>query len=400
MEPIRFLHTADLHLDSPFKGMAAAGPDELARLQQSTFAAFDRFIAYAVKERPDFIVIVGDLYDGEDRSLRAQIRFQQGMQQLQKVNIPVYLSYGNHDHLAGRWTRVSLPENVHVFSEQVEQKQLMIRDEKVCLHGFSYPQRHVKESMIKQYREATDGIHIGLLHGSVAGDAVHAVYAPFTVSELQDKHYHYWALGHIHKRQVLSQEPPIVYPGNIQGRHRNEQGRKGFYDVSLMPTHTSMKFIGTSDIVFTSLTVSCKGIEYADDWIATCQEAIDQLTAETGSVVIELVMEHTESLPIDLAKADEEWLEILREQYEAMEPFVWISAIEWPRKRDAVIPNSLVEPVEETITSWGTDDWNDLVKEVYSHKAGRYLEALTPADFERLKQQATTLLANEMLKEG
>ncbi|PIC56523.1 DNA repair exonuclease [Sporosarcina sp. P12(2017)] len=400
MEPIRFLHTADLHLDSPFKGMASAGPDELARLQQSTFAAFDRFIAYAVKERPDFIVIVGDLYDGEDRSLRAQIRFQQGMQQLQKVNIPVYLSYGNHDHLAGRWTRVSLPENVHVFSEQVEQKQLMIRDEIIYLHGFSYPQRHVKESMIRQYPKASEGIHIGLLHGSVAGDAEHAVYAPFTIDELQNKHYRYWALGHIHKRQVLSQEPPIVYPGNIQGRHRNEQGLKGFYDVSLTPINDSMKFVATSDVVFTTLTVSCKGIEYADDWISACQEAIDQLTAETGSVVVELVMEHTEGLTKDLARAEAEWLDILREQYEAMEPFVWISAIEWPKISYSVVPNSLLEPVEKTISSWEADDWNDLAKVVYNHKAGRYLEALTSADFERLKQQATALLENEMMKEG
>ncbi|PID20916.1 DNA repair exonuclease [Sporosarcina sp. P3] len=400
MESIRFLHTADLHLDSPFKGMATAGPDELARLQQSIFAAFDRFIAYAVKERPDFVVIVGDLYDGEDRSLRAQIRFQQGMQQLQKVNIPVYLSYGNHDHLAGRWTRVSLPENVQVFTEQVEQKQLMIRDEIIYLHGFSYPQRHVKEPMIRQYPVANEGIHIGLLHGSVAGDAEHAVYAPFTVSELQEKHYRYWALGHIHKRQVLSQEPPIVYPGNIQGRHRNEQGLKGFYDVSLTPTNVSMTFVATSDVVFTTLTVSCKGIEYADDWISACQEAIDQLTAEMGSVVVELVMEHTEGLTKDLDRSEVEWLEILREQYEAMEPFVWISAIEWPQISYSVVPNSLLEPVEKTISTWEADDWNDLVKEVYSHKAGRYLEALTPADFERLKQQATALLKNEMLKEG
>ncbi|PID14095.1 DNA repair exonuclease [Sporosarcina sp. P34] len=400
MEPIRFLHTADLHLDSPFKGMAAAGPDELARLQQSTFAAFDRIIAYAVKERPDFIVIVGDIYDGEDRSLRAQIRFQQGMQQLQKVNIPVYLSYGNHDNLSGRWTRVSLPENVHVFSEQVEQKQLVIRDEIIYLHGFSYPQRHVKEPMIRDYPEATDGIHIGLLHGSVAGDVEHAVYAPFTVSELQDKHYHYWALGHIHKRQVLSEEPPIVYPGNIQGRHRNEPGQKGFYDVLLTSTHTSMKFVGTSDIVYTSLTVSCEGIEYADDWISACQEAIDQLTAEAGSVVVELVMEQTEGLINDLARVEGEWLDILREQYEAIEPFVWISAIEWPPIHDSAVPNSLLEPVERTIASWETNDWNDLVKEVYSHKAGRYLEALKPVDFERLKQQATALLENEMLKES
>ena len=400
MEPIRFLHTADLHLDSPFKGMAAAGPEELARLQQSTFAAFDRFIAYAVKAQPDFIVIVGDLYDGEDRSLRAQIRFQQGMQQLQKVNIPVFLSYGNHDHLAGKWTRVSLPENVHVFSEQVEQKQLNVRGETIHIHGFSYPQRHVKQPMIAQYPIATDGIHIGLLHGSVAGDAEHAVYAPFTIGELQDKNYNYWALGHIHKRQVLSQEPAIVYPGNIQGRHKNEQGIKGFYDVSLTTVNCALKFVETSDIVFTTLTVSCEGIDYADDWLSACQQAIDNLTAEVGNIVVELVMENVEALTEDTTVAGSEWIDILREQYEGVEPFVWISSIKWPLVSQNELASTLLEPVEQTMSSWQIDDWNELAKEVYSHKAGRYLEVLTAEDFDKIKQQATALLDNEMLKEG
>lgn len=401
MEAIRFLHTADLHLDSPFKGMAA-GPNELARLQQSTFSAFDRFIDYAVKVRPDFIVIVGDLYDGEDRSLRAQIRFQQGMQRLYEKEIPVFITYGNHDHLAGSWTRVSFPANVQTFSEEVEQKQLTIRGEKVFLHGFSYPQRHVTEPMIADYPVASDeGIHIGLLHGSVAGDAEHAVYAPFTVSELQEKNYHYWALGHIHKRQQLAEDPPVVYPGNLQGRHRKEQGIKGFYDVSITRGKTSLNFVRTSDIVFSRLTVSCEGIDYADDWVTRCQETIDRFIAESGSAVVELIMEDTEGLAGDLQRASSEWewLDILREQYSGIEPFVWITSIDWPAVSNEELPAALLEPVEQTLASWPADEWQGLVKDLYSHRAGRYLESLTANDMEQLKQQTAALLAAELLKE-
>ncbi|WP_153721010.1 metallophosphoesterase family protein [Sporosarcina cascadiensis] len=401
MEAIRFLHTADLHLDSPFKGMAA-GPNELARLQQSTFSAFDRFIDYAVKVRPDFIVIVGDLYDGEDRSLRAQIRFQQGMQRLYEKEIPVFITYGNHDHLAGSWTRVSLPANVQTFSEEVEQKQLTIRGEKVFLHGFSYPQRHVTEPMIADYPVASDeGIHIGLLHGSVAGDAEHAVYAPFTVSELQEKNYHYWALGHIHKRQQLAEDPPVVYPGNLQGRHRKEQGIKGFYDVSITRGKTSLNFVRTSDIVFSRLTVSCEGIDYADDWVTRCQETIDRFIAESGNAVVELIMEDTEGLAGDLQRASSEWewLDILREQYSGIEPFVWITSIDWPAVSNEELPAALLEPVEQTLASWPADEWQGLVKDLYSHRAGRYLESLTANDMEQLKQQTAALLAAELLKE-
>ncbi|GKV66985.1 MULTISPECIES: DNA repair exonuclease [unclassified Sporosarcina] len=401
MEAIRFLHTADLHLDSPFKGMAA-GPNELARLQQSTFSAFDRFIDYAVKVRPDFIVIVGDLYDGEDRSLRAQIRFQQGMQRLYEKEIPVFITYGNHDHLAGSWTRVSFPANVQTFSEEVEQKQLTIRGEKVFLHGFSYPQRHVTEPMIADYPVASDeGIHIGLLHGSVAGDAEHAVYAPFTVSELQEKNYHYWALGHIHKRQQLAEDPPVVYPGNLQGRHRKEQGIKGFYDVSITRGKTSLNFVRTSDIVFSRLTVSCEGIDYADDWVTRCQETIDRFIAESGSAVVELIMEDTEGLAGDLQRASSEWewLDILREQYSGIEPFVWITSIDWPAVSNEELPAALLEPVEQTLASWQADEWQGLVKDLYSHRAGRYLKSLTVNDMEQLKQQTAALLAAELLKE-
>ncbi|AXH99896.1 DNA repair exonuclease [Sporosarcina sp. PTS2304] len=402
METIRFLHTADLHLDSPFKGMSASGPDEIEKIQQSTFQAFDRMITYAVEQQPDFIVIVGDIYDGEDRSLRAQIRFQQGMKRLDQAQIPVFLSYGNHDHLAGKWTRVSLPENVHVFAETVEQKRLTVRGETVTLHGFSYPQRHVREPMIADYQQADEGIHIGMLHGSVAGDSAHAVYAPFTISDLQRKNYQYWALGHIHKRQVLAQNPPIVYPGNLQGRHKNEQGVKGFYDVSLSGNQSSMTFVPASAIVFTTLTISCEGIEYADDWVAVCQKAIDYVAAEIGNIIIELVMTDTESLATALQRtsSESEWLEILREQYILQEPFVWIRAIEWPTLSANDFSTSLVDPVVDTMKNWQADEWDDVLAELYSHRVGRYIEPLTTSGREQLHQQASALLASELLKES
>lgn len=399
MEAIRFLHTADLHLDSPFKGMAAAGPEQLARMQQSTFAAFERFIAYAVREQPDFILIVGDIYDGDDRSLRAQIRFRQGMQQLADVGIPVFLSYGNHDHLAGSWTRVSLPENAHVFGGEVEEKRLTVRDEEVSIYGFSYPKRHVTEPMTGFYPEAEPGrIHIGMLHGSADGDSAHATYAPFTIEQLRRKQYDYWALGHIHKRSTLAEHPPVVYPGNLQGRHRNEEGAKGFYDVRLSRGDCTLQFVETSDIQFVSITVSCAQLQYADDLLIRCQEAIDRTASEKGNMIVSLVMK---SVPDELlaAASGEDWLEILREQYDGLEPFVWISTIEWPEIARDDLPVGLFEPVARTLMHWKPGDLTGLSKELYSHRAGRYLKPLTDQDLSSLKEKAADLLANELLKE-
>lgn len=399
MGTVRFLHTADLHLDSPFAGLSAAG--ELERLQQSTFQAFDRLIDYAVKEKPDFIVIAGDVYDGEDRSLRAQIRFQKGMQQLNEAGIPVYVSYGNHDHLAGSWTTVSLPPNVESFAENVEQKKLTVRGEDVYLYGFSYPSRHVREPMITHYPKASaDGLHIGLLHGSAAGDSAHAVYAPFTLAELAEKNYHYWALGHIHKRQVLSHDPAVVYPGNLQGRHRNEQGVKGFYDVTLSKTSCELAFVRASSIVFTQLTVDCRGIEFADDWISLCERAADAAAAEYGSIIVELIMEHTEQLAQELRKStQDEWLELLREQYAGIEPFVWISSVHWPHT-ESELPRALYEPIEQTLLQFTGQEWASLADELYGHRAGRYLEPLDEDAAGELAEQAAALLAEELLKEG
>lgn len=399
MEAIRFLHTADLHLDSPFKGIAAAGQEQLARLQQSTFTAFDRFIAYAVREQPDFILIVGDIYDGEDRSLRAQIRFRQGMQRLADARIPVFLSYGNHDHLSGSWTRVSLPENVHIFAGDVEEKILTVRDEEISIHGFSYPKRHVTEPVIDFYPESDrDRIHIGMLHGSADGESAHAVYAPFTVEQLKQKKYDYWALGHIHKRSTLAEHPPVVYPGNLQGRHRNEEGAKGFYDVRLSRGDCTLQFVETSDIQFVSITVSCSRLQFADDWLIRCQEAVDQSVLEKGNIVIRLEME---DVPEELlvSASEDDWLEILREQYEGLDPFVWISAIEWPETARGELPSGLFEPVAKTIEQWGPDDLAGLSKELYSHRAGRYLEPLSDRGLAILKEEAADLLANELLKE-
>ena len=259
LSTIRFIHTADLHLDSPFKGMTGMPPARLNELRESTFTAFNRLIDYAVETSPDFILIVGDIYDGEDRSLRAQRRFQEGMEKLHEAGIPVYITYGNHDHLSGNWTRFELPPNVHEFSAEVEEVSLTVRGLDVVLHGFSYPNRHVREEMISNYPTASDNesFHIGLLHGSLAGNDTHAVYSPFTIRELQSKHYDYWAFGHIHQRQQLSEDPPIVYPGNIQGRHRNESGEKGFYEVELSKSDATLSFIPTSAIHFGQLQIPC-----------------------------------------------------------------------------------------------------------------------------------------------
>ncbi|AOV06880.1 metallophosphoesterase family protein [Sporosarcina ureilytica] len=401
MSKIRFLHTADLHLDTPFKGMTGLPIERFDQLRNSTFEAFSNLIKHAIKTKPDFVLIVGDIYDGEDRSLRAQLKFQTGMKKLDAADIPVLISYGNHDHLKGNWTRFDLPKNVHVFDEKVGTRTLKIRGETVNIYGFSYGERHIREAMVEQYPVApSEGIHIGLLHGSLVGDESHAVYAPFTKEALLSKRYDYWALGHIHKRQQLHQEPPIVYPGNLQGRHRNERGMKGFYEVMLSKEDAQLEFVPASTIVFEQLPISCAGVKHAGQWFEVCTTALDAFQAKQGAAIIELQMIDIDEDAAELFKqsTDEEWLMTLREFLQELEPFVWISRISYERTFiNHDVTETLMNPIISTMESWTSEQWQDVLQDVYQHaRSLKYLERLTEDDFIDIQAEAEKQLIAEL----
>ena len=398
---IRFLHCADLHLDSPFKGMTDMPVDRLVELRESTFAAYDNLIAYAEENRPDFVLMVGDIYDGEDRSLRAQTRFVNGLERLQAANIPVVLSYGNHDHLSGKWTRFQLPNNVTVLGATVETVELTVRGQLVQIHGFSYKERHIQESMIAHYPAAgqTDTVHIGMLHGSIAGDNTHDVYAPFTKQALLEKRYDYWALGHIHKRQQLQKEPPIVYPGNVQGRHRNESGVKGCYDVELAEGQATLQFVPTSVLVFDELTIDCSEIQHANEWLAVCQQLANDKAEQVGPCILHVrnVRMSQQSTSLFSGSTRKEWLDVLRESAHSA---VWYAALmfEVPEQHTLVADSPLIRSVKEQMEQWEEEDWKYVLADVYQHvRSAPYLDELTDSKREELKKEAGTLISNELL---
>jgi len=400
---ISFIHTADLHLDSPFKGMTGLPLDRLNELRESTFTAFTSLVDYAVESKPDFMLIVGDIYDGEDRSLRAQLKFQEGMEKLNAADVPVFISYGNHDHLGGRWTRFDLPSNVHVFEENVEEARLRVRGLDVSIFGFSYKERHIREAMIEHFPVAnTEAFNIGMLHGSLAGDVSHAVYAPFTKEQLLEKRYDYWALGHIHLRQQLHAEPPIVYPGNIQGRHKNERGVKGFYEVELSKMDASFSFVPTSALIFERLNVTCVGIRHANEWLEACLEVLESFKRNYGAGVVELTMTAVDEGAAELFRqsSEEEWLGVLREVIEKNEPFIFVQKIIIEEQIvNGAAKSAFAQSVLSVIEDWTIDEWKMILKEAYQHKQGiKYLDVLDEMEIDLIKIEATSLLMNEMSK--
>lgn len=401
MTAIHFIHAADLHLDSPFRGMTGLPPEQLNRLRASTFTAFERLIDHACETQVDFVLFVGDIYDGEDRSLRAQLKFREGMERLAGAGIPAFISYGNHDHLNGTWTRFDLPPNVHVFDSDVSEAKIRVGEKEVSIYGFSYPERHVREVMVDRYPVAEDeeSFHIGMLHGSVAGEESHAVYAPFTKSELLAKRYDYWALGHIHLRQVLHEDPPIVYPGNLQGRHRHESGVKGFYEVELTEVGASLTFIETSAIVFERIEVSCGGIRHANEWLEACGEALQQIARPCIAEMSMVDIDHDASELFNQSSA-EEWLDVLQEVAGESEPFRWVQSITFQQPiADSSRSGVLLQSVLDEMDGWTEQDWKDVLKEVYQHaRTVKHLDVLTGEEMAELKEGAKKILRTELAR--
>ncbi|MEI7730852.1 MAG: DNA repair exonuclease [Verrucomicrobiota bacterium] len=223
---MKFIHTADLHLDSPLRGLERYEGAPVDVMRQSTRRALENIVVLAVREGVDFVLIAGDIYDGDWRDFNTGLFFARQMARLREARIPVFLIRGNHDAASQITRELSLPDNVHVFSSRTAGTNVL-ESLGVAVHGQSFPNREVPEDLSRSYPEARAGLfNIGLLHTSADGREGHAAYAPCTLDGLRAKGYDYWALGHVHQREVLSQEPWIIFPGNPQGRHARETGPK------------------------------------------------------------------------------------------------------------------------------------------------------------------------------
>lgn len=299
MNSITFLHIADLHLDSPFSGLANLPTKVFKRIQESTFASLTRLINIAIEKKVDFVVIAGDLFDGEDRSLRAQSRFRKEMERLKERNIEAFVVHGNHDHLGGNWPHFEWPSNVHVFqNENIDVIPFIKNGETMAnIYGFSYAKRAVLENKTSSYEKRDDApFHIGILHGSREGESNHSRYAPFLLSDLQQKGFDYWALGHIHTREILSEDPPIIYPGNIQGRHKKEIGEKGGYLVKLSKIGAEYTFCPTSDLNWENTTIDISEIVSFDQLVDETFSHIDDIRKDNQGLF--LTVEYTGSGPL------------------------------------------------------------------------------------------------------
>ncbi|BAP85417.1 metallophosphoesterase [Paucilactobacillus hokkaidonensis JCM 18461] len=300
---MKFIHTADLHLDSPFLGLQDAPEDLWQSIQQSTFTSFERIVDDALKFKIDFICIAGDIFDRDQRSIAAENFFVRQCSRLQDANIDVYLSYGNHDYQMVTDETKVLPANVHVFGNQVETKTLKLADKTtVAISGFSYGSRWIDDDQTSEYPiKANVDWQIGMLHGALTGlKNPHDNYAPFTVQELLDKNYDYWALGHIHKRQILHRNPIIAYCGNAQGRHRNEAGPKGYYLVTEENQQLVPEFHETAPIDWQTISLELEETDSAAELVTSLQRQVELQVNDTKLTLVSIQLTGSEKLTDEL----------------------------------------------------------------------------------------------------
>ena len=261
----RFVHAADFHLDSPFTGIRETEPNVADILRRATFDAYERVITICIDRGVDALLVAGDIFDGADRSLAAQIRFVRGLERLNDAGIRAFICHGNHDPLDGWGARLKMPSNVHQFGESAEAVPVDPQSSTgplVC--GISYPTREIRTSLLPGFPARELGrLTIGMLHANVGTSTGHEAYAPCSLEDLVATGYDYWALGHVHTRAIVRDRAPlVVYPGNTQGRHPNERGPRGVYVVDV-DEHGAMspEFVAVDAVRWEQLDVQIDGIE-------------------------------------------------------------------------------------------------------------------------------------------
>lgn len=305
MSSFSFLHAADLHLDSPLKGLERHDGLPTERIRDASRRALDRMIDTAIANNVAFVVIAGDLYDGSWKTVSTGRYMAAALGRLRELGIRVFLLQGNHDAASVLSKDLPLPEGVDRFPSH-KSASFTIESLGVALHGQSFATRHVPDDMTPSYPAPMEGyFNIGVLHTSLSGHGgPHETYAPSTVQGLRAKGYDYWALGHVHQRMILDGGTPIVYPGVLQGRHIRETGEKGIILVTV-ENHaiTAIEPVSCDVVRWHETRFDCTGIEEQAEFEHRLERHLNDVGALCGGMlcVIRLIL-HGETPLDDLLK--------------------------------------------------------------------------------------------------
>ncbi len=273
----KFIHAADVHLDSPLKGLEQYEGAPVKAIQDAARRALENLVRLAIDESVAFVMIAGDIYDGDWRDYNTGLFFIKQAARLRETGIPLYIIAGNHD-AANRITRsLRLPDNVTLFPAEAPETAV-VKELDVAIHGQSFATAAVYDDLSQSYPAARPGmLNIGLLHTCATGREGHDRYAPCTLEGLRLKGYDYWALGHIHARELLSDQPLIAFPGNVQGRHVRETGAKGCLLVTVNDDRSLQTTFRALDVLrWERLVVDASDARGVDDVLDSLGQRLKQ----------------------------------------------------------------------------------------------------------------------------
>lgn len=283
--PFRFVHTADIHLDSPLRSLALRNPDLAELVGDASRRALIAIVDLCLEEQADALVISGDLYDGDQTSMKTA-RFLAGqLERLHRAGIRTYTIRGNHDALSKIAKELVMPETVKIFGGHAEAVDITKGGLAVAIHGLSFAKPQAPDSLLPKYRPPMAGaVNIGIMHTSLAGSPGHDVYAPCNVLDLHASGFDYWALGHIHQRTQHAGAATVIMPGMPQGRDINEAGAKTVSLVTIADDRTiTVEERLTSVAQFQRIDVDLAGVGEWRDAAAAIETALAAERARTAS---------------------------------------------------------------------------------------------------------------------
>jgi exonuclease SbcD len=377
----KFIIAADIHLDSPMQGLSRYEGAPVDILRGASREALSNLVSLAIKEKVAFVLLSGDLYDGDWRDYHTGLFLMQQLSRLREAGVKVFIIYGNHDAESRITKSLHLPENVRVLSTK-SPETVILDDFGVAIHGQGFAKRDVMENLAERYPDARKGFfNIGMLHTALTGAEGHAPYAPCTLGTLQSKGYDIWALGHVHARKVYSEEPLILFPGNTQGRHARETSPKGCTLISVENSRVaSFEHRDLHVVRWEVISVDASGLSAGVDAV---DAAVTAVKSESGkgsgeTLAARLLINGVCQAHRELVADSEKWTAEIRAAVAAATgERAWVEKVRFITAPEADL--SILRP--------GSDPLSDLVRYINGLSATEEIGAILSEDIKILKEK-------------
>ncbi|MCB9586252.1 MAG: DNA repair exonuclease [Polyangiaceae bacterium] len=309
---MKIVHAADIHLDSPMLGLERYEGAPVDVLRGATRKAFSRLIDLCLEEQARLLLLAGDLFDGDWKDYGTGLFFLTELGRLAQAALPmrVVLLRGNHDAQSVLTKQLVLPEHVKELPTGTP-GSLVFEELGVAIHGQGFAERAVSRDLTPEYPAPVPGLfNVGLLHTCLDDRPGHANYAPSSTQALVHHGYDYWALGHIHSREIVNREPWIVYPGNLQGRHMRECGPKGATLIEVEAGRVrSVEHRELCVVRWEKLELDASDLEDPEELLVSAGDRLSELQAEiTRPIAVRITIVGRSRLHAQLASDPDRWL--------------------------------------------------------------------------------------------